>query len=117
MTAPASRLFYLWVGLALAGAVLPFVIAIPWMERFGFQPGLFLRQAFANRASTAFAADLLLSINVFILFILLEGLRLRMKRLWLPVLLVVAVGLCCGLPAFLAMRERALAGRSAAGRE
>jgi len=109
VTAPASRLYYLWVALAVAGAVFPFVIAIPWMERYGFQPGLFLRQVFDNRASGAFAADLLYSINVFILFILVEGLRLKMKRLWLPVLLVVGIGLCCGLPAFLAMRERALA--------
>jgi lysylphosphatidylglycerol synthetase-like protein (DUF2156 family) len=108
---PASRLFYLWVGLALAGAVIPFAIAIPWMQEYGFQPGLFLRQVFVNRASTAFAVDLLFSINVFILFIIVEGLRLRIKRLWLPVLLVITIGLCCGLPAFLAMRERALAAR------
>ena len=109
MTAPAGRLDYLWVALAAVGAVFPFVVAIPWMEQYGFQPGLFVRQAFHNRASSAFALDLLYSINVVILFILAEGLRLRMKRLWLPVLLVVGIGLCCGLPAFLAMRERALA--------
>jgi lysylphosphatidylglycerol synthetase-like protein (DUF2156 family) len=109
---PASRLFYVYVGLAVAGAVFPVLIAIPWMADYGFQPGLFLRQAVANRASTAFAADLVYSINVFILFALVEGRRQGMKRLWLPVLLAVGVGLCCALPAFLAMRERALAGRS-----
>ena len=109
MAPPVGRLFHLYVGLAVAGGVLPFLIAVPWMQEYGFQPGLFLRQVFVNRASTAFAVDLLYSINVFILFILVEGLRIGMRRLWLPVLLVVTVGLCCGLPAFLAMRERALA--------
>jgi hypothetical protein len=107
----AGRLFPLYVGLAVAGAIFPFAIAIPWMADYGFQPGLFLRQVVANRASTAFAADLVYSINIFILFVFIEGRRLGMKRLWLPVLLTIGVGLCCGLPAFLAMRERALTGR------
>jgi hypothetical protein len=109
VTAPASRLYPLYVGLAIAGAIFPFVIVLPWAADHGFAPGPFLREVFANRPSSTFAADVVYSAAVFVLFVFAEGRRLGMRRLWLPPLLLVAVGLCCALPAFLAMREKALA--------
>ena len=101
-------LFRLYVALAVAGAIFPYLIFIPWLSDHGAQPGLFVRQLFATGPAAIFASDVLYAAAVFILFVIVEGRRLGMRRLWLPPLLVVLFGLCCGLPAFLAMRERAL---------
>ena len=112
MHAQAGRLYRLYLVLALAGAVLPYVIFLPWFADHGFAPGLFARQLFSTAPATIFAADVLYAAAAFILFCLVEGRRLRIRHLWLPPLLVATVGLCCALPAFLAMRERALAAAS-----
>jgi hypothetical protein len=103
----SPHLFRLYAALALAGAVLPYVIFVPWLADHGLAPGLFLRQVFATRPASIFAADVLYASAVFLVFVLAEGRRLLIPRLWLPPLLLVVFGLCCALPAFLAMRERA----------
>jgi lysylphosphatidylglycerol synthetase-like protein (DUF2156 family) len=105
-----NRLFQVYVGLAVVGAIFPYLIVLPWVAQFGLSPGLFLLQVFATTPSTAFASDVIYAAAVFILFTLVEGRRLGMRGLWFPVLLVIAVGLCCALPTFLAIRERALRG-------
>jgi len=110
----SDRLFRLYVGLALVGAIFPWVIFIPWVSEHGLvQPALFHAELFATRPAAIFASDVLYSAGVFLIFVFVEGRRLGIRRLWLPPLLVVLFGLCCALPAFLAMREHAL---PAAGR-
>lgn len=104
----STLLFRVYLALALAGAVFPYVILWPWAVAHGFAPGLFAAELFATRPASIFASDVLYAAAVFILFVMVEGRRLRMRRLWLPPVLVVLVGLCCALPTFLAMRERAL---------
>jgi hypothetical protein len=99
-----SRLYW---GLALVGAIFPYVILLPWLAQHGLAPGPFVRQLFATGPATIFASDVLYASAVFVLFVVAEGRRLGMKRLWLPPLLIAVFGLCCALPAFLAMRERA----------
>jgi hypothetical protein len=69
----------------------------------------FLAGPFANGSAAIFSADVLFSAAVFLIFTLREGRRLGMRHRWLPPLVVVTIGLCCALPLFLAMRERALA--------
>jgi lysylphosphatidylglycerol synthetase-like protein (DUF2156 family) len=107
----ASRrgLFGVYAALAVVGAVIPYAIFLPWFAAHGFDPHLFRLELFATRPASIFAADVLLAAGIFILFVVVEGRRLRMRKLWLPPLIVFAVGLCCALPLFLAMRERALA--------
>lgn len=41
-------------------------------------------------------------------FVLVEGMRLRMKRFWLYMLLIVGIGYAFGFPLFLFMRQRHL---------
>jgi Terpene cyclase DEP1 len=108
----ASRggLFGVYAALAVAGAVLPYAIFLPWLAAHGFDPRLFRLELFATGPASIFAADVLLAAGVFILFVIVEGRRLRMRNLWLPPVAVFTIGLCCALPLFLAMRERALAG-------
>lgn len=107
--APARPfLFRIYAAFAIAGAVFPYAIFIPWLAEHGFAPGLFVRQLFGTPPSAIFASDVLYSAAIFILFVVVEGRRLGMRRLWVPPLLALTVGLCCAFPAFLAMRERAL---------
>jgi lysylphosphatidylglycerol synthetase-like protein (DUF2156 family) len=104
-------MYRLYLILALVGAVFPFVILVPWAAEHGWAPGLFITQLFATRPATIFASDVLYSAAVFLLFVFVEGRRVGMRSLWLYPLVVAGIGLCCALPLFLAMRERAC-GRS-----
>ncbi len=101
--------FWLYLALAAAGAVLPYSILVPWLLDHGFDVPRFLAGPFANGSAAIFSADVLFSAAVFLIFTLHEGRRLGMRHRWLPPLVVVAIGLCCALPLFLAMRERVLA--------
>jgi hypothetical protein len=107
--ASGGRLFWAYLLLAAAGAVLPYTILMPWAVEHGWAPGLFVAQLFATRPASIFAADVLLSAAIFLLFAFVEGRRLGMRHLWVQPLVVVTIGLCCALPLFLAQRERALA--------
>jgi hypothetical protein len=98
-----------YFALAVIGAVFPWIIFTPWLAAHGFAPGLFVADLFATRPSSIFASDVLVAAAIFILFVVVEGRRLGMRHLWLPISLVFACGLCAALPAFLAQRERALA--------
>ena len=101
-------LFWLYAALAAVGAILPYSIFIPWLADYGVDPRSFMSQLFSTGPASIFAADVLLSAAIFIIFALVEGRRLAMRNLWLYPLVVVTVGLCCALPLFLALRERAL---------
>ncbi len=101
------RLRPLYLALCILGAVLPCSQFLPWLERTGSVP-LFFRELFANRVAGAFAVGVIVTVIVVSVFIVVEGRRLRIANLWLPVSLVFAVGISCGLPLFLFRREGAL---------
>ena len=94
---------------ALVGAILPYVIFIPWLTSHGADVRLFFGQLFATGPATIFAADVLLAALVFVIFAVAEGRRLGMGKLWLYPLVTFTIGLCCALPLFLGFRERRLA--------
>jgi hypothetical protein len=101
-------LFRLYVALAVIGAVFPWIIFAPWLAEHGWAPRQFVVDLFATRPAAVFASDVLVAAAIFILFLFVEGRRLGIRHLWLPITLVFACGLCSALPAFLAQRERAL---------
>jgi len=70
---------------------------------FGLQ--MILDQLFANRISTLFAFDLFVTATVFVIFTINEGLKLKIKRLWIPFISTFIVGASLGFPLFLYMRE------------
>ena len=109
----SRRLFWLYLALAVAGAILPYSIFIPWLLENGVDARLFVSQLFVNGPASIFAWDVLLSAGIFIIFVFAEGRRLDMRHLWLPPLVVFTIGLCCALPLFLALREKALEGTQA----
>jgi hypothetical protein len=102
---PRSR-FYL--ALAIAGCLLPYWQFLPWLLEHGLDLPRMVRELFSTRIGGFFGLDVLLSACVLIAFIRTEGRRLGMRHLWIPVLCTLLVGVSCGLPAFLYMRERAM---------
>ena len=85
--------------------VLPWWPFSHWLQENPFHVLLLVHDAFANGASAAAWIDLILSYIVLVVFIVVEGRRLQMKGLWLPILGSTLVGLSFGLPLFLWMRE------------
>jgi hypothetical protein len=64
---------------------------------------------FSTRAGAFFGLDVLVSAVVLIGFIRREGTRRKMSTLWLPIAATCLIGVSCGLPLFLYLRERQLA--------
>jgi Terpene cyclase DEP1 len=100
-----QKLKGIYLGLAVAGLILPYWQFVPWVAQNGLDMRLFVQQLFANRISGFFAMDVLLSAVGAIVFIRGEGTRLGMRRLWLPIVAICGVGVSLGLPLFLYMRE------------
>jgi hypothetical protein len=96
--------------LAILGAALPYSQFIPWVMENGLQLGLLVRQLFANRIGGFFGLDVLVSAFVLVRFVCVEGKRLRMRHLWLPIVGLCAIGVSFALPLFLYLRESALEG-------
>ncbi|MFT4525605.1 MAG: hypothetical protein ACI85F_001760 [Bacteroidia bacterium] len=60
---------------------------------------------FANNISSAFAADLLFVVVLFMVWTYRESKRLNMKNVWLTWIYTFAFGIAGGLPLFLYLRE------------
>ena len=100
------KLRYLYLAFCALGLVLPYSQFIPWIvEHHALNMPLFIRDLFANRVSAFFALDVIVSAIVLISFIWIEGKRLGMRLLWLPILSVLLVGVSLGLPLFLYLRQ------------
>ena len=99
------RLRHVYLALCVIGALLPYSQFIPWFLEHGLDLSLFLDQLFANRIGGFFGLDIIVSSLVLWVFVFSEGGRIGMRRLWLPVLASLVVGVSLGLPLFLYMRQ------------
>jgi len=99
------RLRHLYLALCVLGILLPYSQFIPWLLEHGLDLPLLFRHLFANRIGAFFGMDVIVSSLVLWLFVVSEGRRTGMRRLWLPVLASLAVGVSLGLPLFLYMRQ------------
>ena len=93
---------------AIIGFFVPFYFIFRFMGVNGFNLPLLVQQALANDASTAFVADLTISIIVFWVYMFAEASKLQMKNSWLYFLASSLIGLSFALPLFLYFRERKL---------
>jgi hypothetical protein len=84
---------------------LPYSQLIPWLLQHRLDLPLFCHQLFANRIGGLFGFDVIVSSLVLWVFVLAEGNRLGMRRLWLPIVASLVVGVSLGLPLFLYMRQ------------
>ncbi|MBE8716537.1 DUF2834 domain-containing protein [Cellvibrio polysaccharolyticus] len=98
----------IYILLSIVGTVLPISQFVPWLSVHGLNIPLLLQQATSSNIAAFAWADVLVSGIVVIVFIVAEGRRLGMCRLWLPLSCIV-VGPSLALPFFLFLRERHLA--------
>jgi hypothetical protein len=101
-----ARHFYLVC--CVLGLLLPYSQFGPWLLEHGLNVTLFCRELFANRISSFFAMDVIVSAIVLLWFIQSEGRRLRVGLLWLPTIGTLIVGVSFGLPLFLFLRQATL---------
>jgi Terpene cyclase DEP1 len=103
MASPSTLLRLRYVYLVLS--LLPYWQFVPWFWDHGLDLHLFVQQLFANRIGAFFGLDVLVSSLVLWIFVFAEGGRLGMRRLWVPVIGTLLVGVSLGLPLFLYMRQ------------
>jgi hypothetical protein len=102
-------MLWLYLSLALVGTVLPFSQFLPWFAEHGLNVPLLITELFSTRMGAFFGLDVLVSAVVLIAFIRSEGARRKIGMLWLPIAATCLIGVSCGLPLFLYLRERRLA--------
>jgi hypothetical protein len=84
----------------IVGVVLPYWQFVPWLAANGLNLPLFFQQLFSNRVS-AFGMDVFVSAVALLIFTHNERSRLGGLEQWLPLLVVVIVGVALGLPLLL----------------
>src|SRR6202030_3821606 len=102
------KLKTLYLILCVIGAVLPYWQFVPWVSQNGLSMPLFFHQLFANRISSFFGLDVLVSAAVLVVFMRSESSRWRIAGRWLPILALLLVGVSLAFPMFLYMRERSI---------
>jgi hypothetical protein len=102
------RLRHLYLGFCFIGTVLPYWKLVPWVMEHGLNLSALCQELFATRIGAFFGLDVVVSAFVLFLFIAVEGRRLALPRLWLPILGTLLVGVSLGLPLFLYLRQRKL---------
>ena len=99
---------WIYLILAILGAVLPLSLFFPFLAANGLDVQLFMRQLFQTHVSAFFAMDVLVSSFVLWAFVFSEGRRRGMTNLWVYVLCNLVVGVSLALPLFLFFRERTI---------
>jgi uncharacterized protein DUF2834 len=98
---------WLYLFLAVLGTALPYSQFLPWVAEHGLNLRLLFMQLFLGHVSAFFGLDAIVSALVLFVFIFHEGPRRRVGMLWLPVVATCVVGVSCGFPLFLYLRELA----------
>jgi hypothetical protein len=96
---------HLYLALAFAGTILPLAAFLPFLRTHGSDARLFVAQLFGTPVSAFFGLDVIVTSAVLWAFVLVEGRRLSMSRLWAPIAANLLVGVSLGLPLFLYLRE------------
>ncbi len=99
------KLRHRYLVLATLGILLPYWQFVPWLFEHGLDLSLFFGELFANRVAGFFAMDVLVSAIVLIIFVQVEGRRLGIRGLWIPLVGTLLVGVSFGLPLFLYLRQ------------
>ena len=102
------RLRYVYLCLCFAGAALPCWQLVPWLLTHGLDLRLLVTELFSTRIGGFFGLDVIVSAVVLFVFIGVEGSRLAIQKVWIPVIATCAVGVSLGFPLFLYMRQRKL---------
>jgi hypothetical protein len=91
--------------LATLGFILPLWQFGLWLFEFGLDVPLMFKSIVENKLSLFAWLDEIFSAIVLIIFIVYEGRKQSMQRLWMPITGTLCVGVSFGLPLFLFLRE------------
>ena len=103
-------LAWIYLALAIAGGVLPWLANLEFMQQYGasFDIGQFVQLANANPAARSLSRDLLVGASAVTLWMVVESRRLGMRHLWIVLLSAVTIAFAFAAPFFLFLRERRL---------
>jgi len=106
-----SPIELLYLVLAIAGAVLPWLANLDYIQSYGstFDLGLFVQLANDNPAAASLSRDLAIGATAVTIWMVTESRRLQMRGLGWVLLSCVTLAFACGAPLFLYLRERRLA--------
>ena len=96
---------WLYLFLAIVGAIVPLSYLLPFLLAHNFDVTLLFKQLFENNVSAGFGLDVVISALVLFAFVSSEGKRRGMGNLWAYVVCTLTVGVSFGLPLFLFFRE------------
>ena len=100
--------FYVLIG--VGGGILTYRFNAQWSDgQGGFDLADYVRAGFANSASTSFGIDLIVAAVAGVLFMAVEGARLRMRSTVPLIVSTFLVAFAFAFPVFLAFRELRLA--------
>jgi len=104
-------LAWIYLALAIAGGVLPWMANIAFMQEYGsaFDLQVFISLANANPAAQSLSRDLLVGAAAVTMWMIVESKRLGMRHLWLVLLSSITIAFAFAAPFFLFLRERRLA--------
>lgn len=103
-----DALRWLYLLLALLGAILPWQANLEFMQTTGasgFDIQQFIADANINAAARSLSRDLLVGATAISIWITVEGQRLQVKRWWIALIACVSISFACGAPLFLYLRE------------
>ena len=95
----------IYLGLACLGAIVPYSQFLPWVQEHGLDMRLFITELFSTRIGAFFGLDVIVSAIVLFVFVLHDGTRHGVKALWLPIAATLVIGVSCGLPLYLYLRQ------------
>ena len=98
---------------SFVGLLVPLSFFFSWLRQHGADAELMINTIVADRLSLFAWSDVVITALVLLVFIIAEGRRLGVDKLWLPVVGTCLVGPSFGLPLFLFLRACCLDGRSA----
>jgi hypothetical protein len=107
---PLGALAWLYLALAVAGGVLPWLANLAFLKQYGpsFDVALFVGLANSNPAAQSLSRDLAVAATAVTIWMVSESRRLRMRGLPWVLLSCVTVAFAFGAPLFLHLRERRL---------
>lgn len=94
-----------YLALAIVGTIVPWAFFIVFFAEHGVDLALFVRSVFDNAAAAGFAADIIISIVVFLIWSWRDARVRGITRWWLVLPATCLVGLSLSLPLYLYLRE------------
>ena len=97
----------LYLFLAVIGAIVPYFFFFQFFQAEGINVFVFVSALFVNGAAGGFTMDVLLSSFIFWLFMFKQVKESNGPKPYLFIVLNLAIGLSCALPAYLYAKEKA----------